>query len=137
LILQPTAAAEQLRSGANAAEIAETSELAVAYEQLTIDRQSAEFDRGVVSRIFALPQPDSEVVTDLTTQANGDELALRLDAVQIPEAETTDAADDAVAVAPGTLEAGGNPRLGGTEFEVFLQSLRSKADINLMGNSTQ
>ena len=131
------AAAEQLRSGANSAEIAETSELAVAYEQLTIDRQSAEFDRGVVSRIFALPQPDSEVVTDLTTQANGDELALRLDAVQIPEAETTDAADDAVAVAPGTLEAGGNPRLGGTEFEVFLQSLRSKADINLMGNSTQ
>ena len=128
-------AIEQLAGGNSASDIAGDSELTEVYEQKLISRQTADLDRNVISRIFALPQPGAEVVTDSATLANGDQLAMRLDLVETPEAPAPEATDEDTPAAPvaGVLEAGANPRLGGTEFEVLLESLRGQAEVNVSG----
>lgn len=118
-----------LASGSSATTAANGNELAEVFEQEVLDRQSTVFDRNVTARIFSLPRPDAEVVTDTATLANGDELALRLDAVDVPDLP---ADADSTAVVAGVLEAGANPRLGSTEFEALLESLRSVADVEVM-----
>ena len=139
-------AEEALLAGDDAAAVAADNELAEAYTQETLDRQSTLFDRNVVTQIFSLPHPSEEAVADVATLANGDKLVLRLDSIDTPDAssatETTTAADastdeaeepsDTPPVA-GVLEAGANPQMGNTEFEMLLQSLRSKADVEIMG----
>ena len=99
-------AVDQFAQGASAADIASESDLAEAISQETLDRQSTVFDSAVLARIFALPHPaDGEIVTDRATLATGDEIALRLDAVQIPEpaaevaANAATGADDAASTA--------------------------------------
>ena len=81
---------------------------------------------------------DGEVVTNRVTLANGDELALRLDAVSTPEppAATDEEAVTSEPVVAGVEEAGANPRLGATEFEALLESLRGKADVEIIGPSS-
>ncbi|MFK7995424.1 MAG: SurA N-terminal domain-containing protein [Granulosicoccus sp.] len=123
---------EKLASGDTALTAAGGEELAEVFEQEVLERQSTVFDRNVMGRIFSLPHPDGEVITDNATLANGDELALRLDSIETPEAG--DEEEPATMVA-GVLDAGANPRLGNTEFEALLQSLRSAADVDVLDSS--
>ena len=138
-------AKEALIAGDGAATVAGDNELAEAFEQETLDRQSTVFDRNVITQIFSLPRPTEEAVADVATLANGDKLVLRLESIDTPDAsdtpETTtadassDGADETPETPPvaGVLEAGANPQMGNTEFEMLLESLRSKADVELMG----
>ena len=136
-------ALEKLAAGESASVAAEGNELAQAYEQEEIDRQSTVFDRNIVTQIFSLPHPESELITDTATLATGDELVLRLDTVETPEAggadeESADADADAeqpTPMASGVLTAGANPQLGNTEFEVLLESLRSDAEVEVFGSA--
>ena len=134
-----TSAVTSLGAGETAAVVAETEELAEAFEQEVLERQSTVFDRNALTRIFSMSHPGDSAVTDSVTLANGDQLALRLDAVQTPEpVATDDEAEEGVVPAPvaGVLEAGANPRLGTTEFEAFLESLRGKADVEIMDSAS-
>ncbi len=119
-------AVERLAAGDSASDIAGSDETITVVEQDILERTSTSFDRSVISQIFALPKPVNGVITDTATLSNGDLLALRLDAVGVAEA---DESADVNAAAP--IEPGADPRLGGTEFEVLLESLREKADIEL------
>lgn len=119
-------AEQRLAAGESASAIAEGDEFASALEALVLDRQSAELDPQVVSRVFALPHPDADtVVTDDTEMNNGDLLALRLDAVQVPELEAADEQE------PAEQDVIANPQLGGIEFEALLESLRESADVEI------
>lgn len=126
----------QLAEGKGAEEAVGDSELTSVFSQEVLGRQSTVFDQNVISRIFALPQPDNEnVVTDTATLANGDELALRLDAVLVPEPEPEATDDEATTeqTVAGVEQAGANPALGETEFQALLESLRSKANVEIIG----
>lgn len=123
------AALEELVSGKKAADVAGEDSLAEVFEQTVVDRQSTLFDTAVISRIFSLAQPGTaDVIADTLTLADGDQMALRLDAVDIAEAESAE--DDAPPVA-GVLEAGANVRLGGIEFEAMMESMRTSADVEI------
>lgn len=126
-------AIEKLKGGDSAASIADGEDLAEAFEQEVLNRQSTVFDQNVVSRIFSLPQAQNDVVIDRATLANNDQIALRQDAVTVPDitAESDSAEEDLPPVA-GVEQAGVNPRLGGTEFEALLESLRNEADVNIL-----
>ena len=123
------AAIEKLVAGSSAAEIAGSDDFATAVEQVVLDRTSTEFDRNVIAEVFGLPKPGGDVVTHVSAAANGDLLALRLDSIDIPKAQ--DESSDSAAPVRGVVEAGADPRRGGTEFEVFLQSLRAQAEIDI------
>ena len=123
------AAIEKLVAGSSAAEIAGSDDFATAVEQVVLDRTSTEFDRNVIAEVFGLPKPGGDVVTHVSAAANGDLLALRLDSIDIPKAP--DESSDSSAPVRGVVEAGADPRRGGTEFEVFLQSLRAQAEIDI------
>lgn len=129
-----SAAVTVLESGESSSAAAAGSELAETFEAEVLDRQSTTFDRNTLTRIFSLSKPENGVVTDSVTLANGDQVALRLESVQTPELIEPEEGATATLVA-GVLEAGANPRLGGTEFEAFLESLRGKADIEIMDTS--
>ncbi|ASJ75175.1 SurA N-terminal domain-containing protein [Granulosicoccus antarcticus] len=126
------AALSKLATGETAAAIAEGDDFATSIEQLALGRQSTELEGGVVSRVFSLPQPgtDTAPATAAETLSNGDLIALRLDAVEVPEADV-EGADESVQTLPGAEPAGANIRLGGTEFEVLLESLRENADVDI------
>ena len=125
------AAIEKLVAGGSAAEIAGSDDFATAIEQVVLDRTSTEFDRNVIAEVFGLPKPGADVVTHVSAAANGDLLALRLDSIDVPKAP--DDSSDPATSAPvrGVVAAGADPRRGGTEFEVFLQSLRAQAEIDV------
>ena len=141
-------AKEALLAGDDAAAAMGDNELAEAYEQETLDRQSTLFDRNVITRIFSLSHPSEGAVTDVATLANGDELVLRLDSVDTPDASSTTESASADAATEGAtepsdtppvagvVEAGANPQMGNTEFEMLLQSLRSKADVEITGEAS-
>lgn len=128
-------ALEKLKAGESASSIASGEALATAFEQEVLDRQSTVFDRNVVSQIFALPRASDDVVTDSATLATSDQLAFRLDSVDIP-AETADKEEEESPAVAGVEQAGVNPRLGGTEFEALLESLRNEADVNVFDAAT-
>lgn len=123
------AAQEQLAMGEDAADIAQADEYASSVEQLQLTRSSSDFDRNLISDIFALPKPVDTVVTHQATLMNGDLLALRLDAVNVPELEASAEGDEPVGASREVVDAGPDPRRGRTEFEALLESLRAKADI--------
>jgi hypothetical protein len=125
------AAVAQLATGVGAADLAESGEFASAVEQLELTRVSTELDRNLIAEIFGLAKPGAEAVTHQATLPNGDLLALRLDAVTVPDAMVAAEGDEPVAAVRGVVEAGADPRRGGTEFEVMLQSLRGQAEIDL------
>ncbi|MFK8078077.1 MAG: SurA N-terminal domain-containing protein [Granulosicoccus sp.] len=125
------AAIEKLVAGNSAAEIAGSDDFATALEQVVVDRASTEFDRNVVAEVFGLPKPGGDVVTHVSAAANGDLLALRLDSIDVQKADDEAVDSDIAAPANGLVEAGADLRRGGTEFEVFLQSLRAQADIDI------
>ena len=136
LSVRQESAEEQLKAGASAADIAaafiaESDDFVSAIEQVALTLTSTEFDRQLVTEIYGLAKPDAEVVTHQATLSNGDLLALRLDAVAVPDIEVAD--EDAEPSAPirGVVDAGPDPRRGGTEFEVLLESLRGQAEIDL------
>ncbi len=130
------AAVTALADGKSASEASADNELAEVFEQTVLTRQSTEFDRNAVTRIFSLPHPaDDGAVTDSTTLANGDQLALRLESVDTPEPVASGDENVEEPVVAGVLEAGANPRLGSTEFEAFLESLRAEADIEILDAS--
>ena len=129
-------AVEKLLGGSAANEIAGADDFASAIEQVALGRSSTELDRDVVIEIFGLPKPAGDVVTHVVSAANGDLIALRLDSVVVPELaveEESQSGEGMSAAAPlrGVVEPGADPRRGGTEFEVFIQSLRAKADIDI------
>ncbi len=127
----------QLAEGKGAEEAAGDSELTTVFAQEVLDRQSTVFDQSVMPRIFSLPYPDSEnVVTDRTTLANGDELALRLEAVSVPEPVATDEEATEEPSIAGVVQAGANPGLGEIEFQALLESLREKADVEIIGTTS-
>jgi len=125
------AALLRLGNGDAAVSIAEGDDFASVFEQQVLDRQSTIFDRNVIARIFGLPKTDAGVVTDSTTLSNGDLLAFRLDAIDVPPADAAGGNGDEPSGLPGVTAAGANPRLGGTEFEVLLESLRESADVEI------
>ena len=131
------AAVLQLAEGKGSEAAAGDSELTSVFAQEVLNRQSTVFDQNVMSQIFSLPHPEGDdVVTDRVTLANGDELALRLDAVATPEAVVpADQDEGATAETPvaGVEPAGSNPRLGEVEFEAMLESLRGRADVEIHG----
>ncbi|MFK8080764.1 MAG: SurA N-terminal domain-containing protein [Granulosicoccus sp.] len=126
---------EKLAAGDTASAAADGNELADVLAQELLDRQSTVFDRNVTARIFSLPYPGDELITDKATLANGDLLVLRLDAVQTPEATSSDDEEPVAAPVAGVLDAGANPQLGSTEFEALLQSLRGAADVEVLAPS--
>lgn len=117
-------ALSRLVKGDSAADITKSidQELVTSTEQEALDRNSTLFDRGVVTQIFALAKPGKDIITHSATLSNGDLLVLRVDSVQVPDLPTTTEPD--VVGVP-------DPRLGGTEFEVLLESLRGVADIDI------
>jgi len=118
------AAQEQLATGVAATDLAESDEFASAIEQLELTRSSTELDRNLITEIFGLAKPGDEPITHQATLSNGDLLALRLDAVTVPDVDvSTDGGD--------LTEAGPDLRRGGTEFEVLLESLRGRAEIDM------
>jgi len=129
-----SAAVEALSAGTSSATIAAEQPLATVFEQEVLDRQSTVFDNNATTSIFALASPGTVAITETLNLADGDLLALRLDSVDVPDVpEVSDAADEAAAppTVAGVLTTGANPRLGGVEFEVLLQSLRSVADVEI------
>ncbi len=131
LTLRQEAALEKLAAGEAASAIAEGDEFATALENVVLGRQSTELDGRVVTRVFALPHPDAgKVVTEKVEMNNGDLLALRLDAIEVPEPDVSESGD-APSAGPAAVSAGANPQLGGTEFEVLLESLRESADVEI------
>lgn len=134
LKIRQDAALVKLAEGETAAAIAEGDEFAAALEQMVLGRQSTELEGGVVSSVFSLPKPVAglESVTTAESLSNGDMLALRLDAVEVPELASSEEGEEAAAESvPGAEPAGPNARLGGTEFEVLLESLRNAADVEI------
>lgn len=136
LTVHQKAAQEQLASGVAAADvaaalIAEAGDYVSSIEQLSLTRTSTELDRNVIGDIFGLAKPGAESVTHLATLPSGDLLALRLDAVTVPDLVEPAEGDEPVAPVRGVLAAGADPRRGGTEFEILLESLRGKADIDI------
>lgn len=123
------AAIEKLAGGESAVAIAKGDDLATAFEQEVLDRQSTVFDRNVITQIFALPNAKAGAATESTTLSDGDLLALRLDTIAVPPAD--EEGSEETAGVPGTTPAGANPRLGSTEFEVLLESLRESADVEI------
>lgn len=117
-------ALSRLAKGDSATDITKSvdQELATSTEQESLDRNSTLFDRSVVTQIFALAKPGADVITHSATLSNGDLLVLRVDSVQVPD--MPDATESSVVAGP-------NPQLGGTEFEVLLESLRGVADIDI------
>ncbi len=139
LKVRQDAALAKLAEGETAASIAEGDEFAAVIEQLVLGRQSTELEAGVVSSIFSLPKPAAGGIPVTTEESlsNGDLLALRLDAVEVPElASTEEGTDEPVESVPGAEPAGPNARLGGTEFEVLLESLRSSADVEITSSAS-
>jgi len=135
LTLRQETALEKLAAGEKPSAIAEGDEFATALEGLVLERQSTELDGRVVSRVFALPHPDAErVVTEEVQTSNGDLMALRLVAIEVPEA--ADESDESVAVESATVSAGANPQLGNTEFEALLESLRESADVEITSSAS-
>ncbi|MGK0228085.1 MAG: hypothetical protein ACI9US_000741, partial [Gammaproteobacteria bacterium] len=65
------------------------------------------------------------------TLSNGDLLVLRLDAVAVAELQVVAEGSEPAAIR-GMVNAGPDPRRGGTEFEVMLESLRGQAEIDLV-----
>ena len=135
-----TAAQEQLVAGTTAADIiggldADSVEFATAVEQLELSRTSTDLDRNLITAIFGLAKPGADAVTHQATLPNGDLIALRLDAVTVPDVVEVAASDDTTeapaATVRGVLEAGADPRRGGTEFEAILESLRAQADVDI------
>ena len=125
-------AIEKLTAGESASDIAGTDESVTVFEQEVLERTSTTFDRNVLTQVFALPKLAAEVVTDTATLSNGDLLAMRLDSIDVAEELATQ--EEAVtepSMAESPLASGADPRLGGTEFEVLLESLREQADIDL------
>ncbi|MFK7855903.1 MAG: SurA N-terminal domain-containing protein [Granulosicoccus sp.] len=132
LTAQTEAALELLLNGDTAEDIAADNELATAFEQEVLDRQSTVFDRNVITQIFSLPKINAGSTTDSATLSDGDLLALRLDAVEAPTVDSDESENEATGSAvPGVTPSGANPRLGGTEFEVLLESLRENADVEI------
>ncbi|MFK7890759.1 MAG: SurA N-terminal domain-containing protein [Granulosicoccus sp.] len=129
-------ATDRLAAGESAESIAEGDSMATAYAQEILDRQSSVFDRGAVSAVFSLPHPGDVVVTDSATLADGSQLALRLDAVAVPAQQDEEQTDSSVPAStlPGVAQAGPNPRLGNTEFEILLESLREDADVEVFSS---
>jgi peptidyl-prolyl cis-trans isomerase D len=125
------AAQEQLATGVAATGLAEADEFASAVEQLELTRTSNELDRNLITEIFGLAKPGGEVVTHQATLANGDLLVLRLDAVAVAELQVVAEGSEPAAIR-GMVNAGPDPRRGGTEFEVMLESLRGQAEIDLV-----
>lgn len=139
LKIRQDAAVVKLAQGETAAAIAEGDEFATAIEQLVLARQSTELEGAVVSSVFSLPKPAAvaEAVTTAESLSNGDMLALRLDAVEVPElTPSEEGADAVVETVPGAEPAGPNARLGGTEFEAMLESLRNSADVEIMSSAS-
>jgi peptidyl-prolyl cis-trans isomerase D len=124
-------AQEQLAAGVAAAGLAKSDEFASAVQQLELTRTSTELDRNLITEIFGLAKPGSEVITHQATLPNGDLLALRLDAVTVPELNVLAEGEEPAAAVRGVVDAGPDPRRGGTEFEVMLESLRGQADIDI------
>lgn len=122
---------EQLVTGVAAMGLAELDEFASAVEQLELTRSSTELDRNLITEIFGLAKPGSDVVTHQATLPNGDLLALRLDAVTVPDLVVAAEGSEPVAAIRGVVDAGPDPRRGGTEFEVMLESLRGQAEIDV------
>lgn len=139
LKVRQDAALVKLAEGESAAAVAEGDEFATAIEQVVLGRQSTELEGGVVSSIFSLPKPvaGSDAVTTAERLSNGDLLALRLDSVDVPELASSEEGVDATEEsAPGAEPAGPNARLGGTEFEVLLESLRNSADVEIKSSAS-
>ena len=139
LKIRQDAALAKLAEGESAADIAEGDEFATAIEQVVLGRQSTELEGGVVSSIFSLPKPaaDGDPVTTAESLSNGDLLALRLDSVDVPELASPEEGADATAESlPSAEPAGPNARLGGTEFEVLLESLRNSADVEIKSSAS-
>jgi len=135
LTLRQETALEKLAAGETPSAIAEGDEFATTLEGVVLERQSAELDGRVVSRVFALPHPDAEkVVTEEVQTSNGDLMALRLMAVEVP-ALAEDASESAEAD-PVAVSAGANPQLGNTEFEALLESLRESADVEVTATAS-
>ncbi len=153
-----TAALEKFKLGEASTAIADGSELAEALESEVITRRSTVFGTSAIARIFALPRPDAEPSLATVTLANGDELAVSLKSVEIPAADAVaevvaeasvetsvetpietpiETPVEAASLSPvaGVVEAGANPRLGAAEFQAFLASLRTKADVKINDTS--
>lgn len=126
------AALERLDNGDSATMIAEGDDFASVFEQEVLGRQSTVFDRNVVTQIFALPNLNAGVVTESATLSDGDLVAFRLDAIDVPAPDAEEQSDDESVASPGVTPAGANPLLGGTEFEVLLESLRESADVEIL-----
>ncbi|MFT6301206.1 MAG: peptidyl-prolyl cis-trans isomerase D [Granulosicoccus sp.] len=124
-------ALEQLATGVAASSLAESDEFASAVEQLELTRSSTELDRNLITEIFGLAKPGSQVVTHQATLPNGDLLALRLDVVTVPDLKAPIEGSEPDAAMRGVVDAGPDPRRGGTEFEVMLESLRGQAEIDV------
>jgi len=130
-VLQASAI-ERLMAGESASDIAGSDESVTTIEQEVLERNSTTLDRNVVTQVFALPKVTGEVVTETATLSNGDLLAMRLDSIDVAEAVAADEAAVADSgLAESSVTSGADPRLGGTEFEVLLESLREQADIEL------
>lgn len=124
------AALTRLAAGDSVEEIARESEYAEAMVDVVLDRQYTDLERSVVSSIFALPRPGDEPVTHKARLNDGDLLALRLTEVSTPEIPV-DGSDQQEGEPGGAITAGADPRRGGTEFEVVLESMRNSADIEI------
>ncbi len=111
-------AVEGLKEGKSVEDLAADESLATATVGEVLTRQASVIDAPIVESVFALAKPsdDAKQIADAIS-ANGDRIAVLLNAVETPEPEIEE-------VAPN------DGRLGNTEFSALLQSLRGKAKIS-------
>jgi len=130
--LQTEQAAEQLDAfaaelkdkvvaGEDVAALADADDTAEAVVGEAVERAGSTLDGAVVSSIFSAVKPAADAATVSTvTASNGDRVVYALRSIDIAEAEE-DAQAPTVA----------NPRAGNAAFSAMVQSLRSRADIDL------
>lgn len=111
----------KLVAGEDVTEVADAEELAEAVVGESLQRSGSELDITVVNAIFAAVKPsDSAPTISALNAGNGDRVVFALRSVGVAEAEEGEAEPQVA-----------NPRAGNTAFTAMVESLRSRAKIEL------
>jgi len=114
---------EKLQAGDAIGSLADANELATATSDEELDRQSTTLDREVVNDIYALAKPaEDKPVVGSGVLASGDRVVYALKSVGTSEPDAA-AEEEPQQVA--------DQQLGGSEFNALLESLRSRAEIDI------
>ncbi len=113
---------DKVSAGEDMAALAEADDAITAQLGESVERSGSALDGSVVNSIFSAAKPTegSATVSNITT-ANGDRVVYAIRSIELAESPEEDAPVAAVA----------NPRAGSAAFTAMVQSMRSRAKIDL------